>query len=156
MEPQLHIVRRGERVEQVRVLFQAYAESLNFALCFQHFEQELASLPGDYSVPAGCLLLAHMGGQPAGCVGVRRLAKNTCEIKRLYVVPEFRGQSLGRALARRAMDEAARAGYRRICLDTLPSMRAARSLYRSLGFRVRVPHHGRTLDGIQFMEAPLD
>lgn len=118
----------------VRSLFQEYADGLGVDLCFQGFADELATLPGRYARPAGGVWLAVAGEQLAGCVALRPFGDGAGEIKRLYVRPAFRGTGLGRTLAERVLTEAAAAGYRRVVLDTLPTMTAAASLYRSLGF----------------------
>jgi ribosomal protein S18 acetylase RimI-like enzyme len=119
----------------VRRLFEEYATSLGFDLAFQDFERELRDLPGGYAPPGGRLLVARARGEVAGCVGVRRLEAETCEMKRLYVSASLRGSGVGRALATAAVAAARELGYDRIRLDTVPSMVAARELYRSLGFR---------------------
>lgn len=133
-------------LEAVRKLFVEYAESLGFSLCFQGFDQELATLPGDYA-PQGCLLLAKQGSEAAGCVGVRRLDAERCEMKRLYVRPEFRGAGLGRRLAEHAIAFARKKGYRSMVLDTLPEMNEARGLYRKLGFVPCAPYYDNACVG---------
>jgi putative acetyltransferase len=143
-------------VATVRELFRAYAESLPFSLDFQGFQAELAELPGRFSPPAGCLLIARLASMPVGIVGLKPLALGIAEIKRLYVVPEARGCGLGRALAERAIAEAGAKGYERVRLDThRPSMAAAIALYRDLGF-VEIAPYGPDLDGeIAFFEKRL-
>ena len=121
-------------VATVRALFRAYAERLGIDLGFQDFEGELAALPGRYAPPAGSVLVAWDGDAAVGCVAMRPLDAATCEMKRLYVDPTARGGGLGRRLAERICEEACAAGYRRICLDTLPTMTTAIALYRALGF----------------------
>jgi ribosomal protein S18 acetylase RimI-like enzyme len=133
------------------VLFREYAESLGVDLSFQGFDEELAALPAGYDA----LLVAHVGGEPAGCVGVRPLDRTTCEMKRLYVRPVARGAGLGRSLALRAIEQARALGYQRMRLDTLPSMAAARSLYRELGFAEIEPYRHNPIAGAAFMELRL-
>jgi ribosomal protein S18 acetylase RimI-like enzyme len=129
-------VSAAEEMGPVRALFREYANSLGFDLCFQNFEQELAGLPGPYAPPSGCLLLAFVGDEPAGCVALKQLDEGACEMKRLYVRSRYRGTGLGRTLAEQIIEEARSLGYRAIRLDTVPSVMAgAVALYRSLGFQ---------------------
>lgn len=127
--------------DAVRDLFLEYGESQGFNTCFAGFGEELIALPGDYAPPRGCLLLAKEGGEAAGCVGVRPIDETKCEMKRLFVRSRYRGAGLGRRLAATAIERANGLGYRRICLDTLPTMREARALYASLGFRACAPYY---------------
>ncbi len=142
-----------ESIEVVRVLFQEYAQSLAFSLCFQDFDSELAQLPGKYARPEGRLLLA----QPeAGCVGVRPLAMGICEMKRMYVRPALRGHGLGRLLAEAAIREARAAGYTAMRLDTIEhTMNEAVALYRKLGFREIAPYRSNPIAGALYMELCL-
>lgn len=124
-----------ETLAPLRALFLEYAESLSYHICFESFQTELDQLPGVYGPPAGRLFLALVEGQPAGCVALKQIEPAIGELKRLYVRPAFRGRGLGRRLAQTILSEARALGYRAIRLDTLPSMNAARALYRSLGFK---------------------
>jgi GNAT superfamily N-acetyltransferase len=142
-------------LEEVRQLFREYAEWLAVDLCFQNFDQELASLPGDYAPPGGGLWIAGERPAVAGCVALRRLEPLICELKRLYVRPEFRGTGLGRCLVEQAMQEARQIGYRRMRLDTLPKMSAAQALYQSLGFRAIEPYNFHPIAGTSYLEAEL-
>jgi len=145
-----------EQVEHARELFQEYGESLGFSLCFQSFDKELAGLPGDYAPPQGRLLLAEHEGKVAGCVALHKLSDGVCEMKRLYVRPEFRGQALGRALAERVIAEARSAGYSAMRLDTIVGrMDAAIALYRELGFQEVPPYRENPIAGAIYMELKL-
>jgi carbonic anhydrase len=151
------------QLEQVRALFLEYGQSLGFSLCFQSFDQELAGLPGDYAPPAGRLLLAEVEGRPAGCVALHRLGESCadkrellCEMKRLYVRPDFRGRQLGRRLVEEAVRAARGIGYKKMRLDTVePIMGHAVALYRELGFREIPPYRENPIAGALYMELNL-
>lgn len=150
---------QAQSVEEIRLarqLFEEYAAGLGINLCFQNFEKELAELPGAYVPPAGRLLLAVAGGQTAGCVALRRIADSVCEMKRLYVRPEFRGTGLGRTLAEAIIVAARQIGYQRMRLDTLPGkMDRAIAVYRSLGFKEIDPYYSNPVEDAVFMELEL-
>jgi putative acetyltransferase len=159
------------QIARARELFLEYAQSLGFSLCFQNFEQELANLPGDYAPPDGRLLLAEYGGQLAGCVALHKLATKDdcesgsavyedasefCEMKRLYLRPQFRGKGLGRVIADRIIAEARQIGYRRMRLDTVePVMKDAVAMYRRLGFKEIAPYCANPMAGALYMELQL-
>ena len=145
------------QISQARELFLEYAQSLGFSLCFQNFDQELANLPGEYAPPAGRLLLAECAGQLAGCVALHRLDDTICEMKRLYLRPQFRGKGLGRTLADKIIAEARAIGYPSMRLDTVePVMRDAVAMYRKLGFREIAPYCKNPIAGALYMELQLN
>jgi putative acetyltransferase len=143
------------QIAEARRIFREYADRLGVDLCFQGFEQELAGLPGDYAAPRGRLLLALDGERVAGCVALRPISAGVCEMKRLYVRPEFRRTGLGRRLALEIMRQGRAIGYRHMRLDTLPVMQEAIALYRSLNFREIGPYRHNPVQGALFMETDL-
>jgi putative acetyltransferase len=144
------------QIAQARELFLEYADSLGFSLCFQSFDQEIASLPGGYAPPDGRLLLAEYRGQLAGCVALHKLDPEVCEMKRLYLRPQLRGRGVGRALAEAVIAEARVIGYRKMRLDTVePVMPNAVALYRRLGFREIDPYRANPIAGALYMELVL-
>ncbi len=144
------------QVAQARELLLEYAQTLGFSLCFQNFDKELAGLPGDYAPPDGRLLLAEFGGQIAGCVALHKLGNSVCEMKRLYLRPQFRGKGLGRALADRIIAEARQIGYQCMRLDTVePVMKDAVAMYRKIGFREIAPYCANPIAGALYMEFEL-
>jgi putative acetyltransferase len=146
--------------DATREVLREYAASLAVNLCFQNFDRELADLPGEYAAPSGQLLLAFVDGALAGCGGLRALPDsdhaNACEMKRLYVRPAFRRFGLGRLLAEALLDEARRAGYSSMLLDTLDEMEAARGLYATLGFVEVAPYYFNPIAGAHYLKAALD
>jgi len=145
-----------EEVTRARTLFEEYAASLDFDLHFQNFQEELAGLPGDYAAPHGCLLPAWHGDQVAGCVALRKVEADFCEMKRLYVRPAFRSRGVGKSLARTIIAEARKRGYSRMRLDTVPAMKEAQALYESLGFNRIPPYRHNPIPGAAFMELILE
>jgi putative acetyltransferase len=146
----------GTDFAQVRELFLEYARSLGFSLCFQDFDQEVARLPGKYAPPEGRLLLAEVQAQTAGCIGLRPLEPGICEMKRLYVRPEFRGKRIGLVLAQRVIIDARAIGYTRMRLDTVPSTMAdAVMLYKRLGFAEIAPYCENPIAGALYLELKL-
>ena len=146
-------------LDATREVFREYAQGLGVDLCFQNFEAELSSLPGEYAAPMGGLLLAFVDDKLAGCGGFRALPDvdyaNACEMKRLFVRRAFRHFGLGRSLAQALMDRATEAGYSCMLLDTLDDMEAARGLYESLGFEEIAPYYFNPIAGAHYLKVEL-
>lgn len=154
MPPTIRPARFPEHAEEVRLILREYAASLNFPLCFQSFEEELAGLPGKYAPPQGrCLLAAD--DSIAGIIALRPLEDGVCEMKRLYIRPAHRGSGLGRALCGELITQARAIGYRAMRLDTVPQMGAAQRLYEALGFLDIPPYYPNPVPGARFMELRL-
>ncbi|WP_437958338.1 GNAT family N-acetyltransferase [Sorangium sp. So ce119] len=145
----------AEQIAQVRALFLEYQASLDVDLCFQGFAGELARLPGSYAPPSGRLLLCTVEQVPRGCVALQAVTADDCEMKRLYVQPGQRGLGLGQRLVARVLDEARAIGYRRIYLDTLPSMARAMAMYEALGFKDVPPYRHNPVAGTRYMALAL-
>ena len=144
-----------EDIDSARRLFREYADSLGFGLDFQNFTEELAGLPGEYARPDGCIILAEEGAETAGCAALRKLSKEICEMKRMFVRPGSRGKGLGRKLAEAIISEAKKIGYKRMRLDTVASLKEANALYKSLGFQEIGPYRHNPLKGAVFLEKTL-
>jgi putative acetyltransferase len=138
-------------LDEIRTMLREYAAWLEVDLCFQNFEEELRGLPGDYAPPRGRLLIA----EGAGCVALRPIDEEICEMKRLFVRPDHRGSGLGRRLVSAIISEARAIGYRRMRLDTMPKMDRAQGLYASLGFREIAPYRFNPELGTRFLELEL-
>jgi ribosomal protein S18 acetylase RimI-like enzyme len=148
-------VETREQIEEIRRLLREYEASLGVSLCFQGFERELAELPGEYVPPGGRLWMALDTDEAVGCVALRRLDDETCEMKRLYLRPGSRARGVGRLLAVATIGEARKIGYKKMRLDTLAEMREARTLYESLGFKRIEPYCHNPMQGAIFMELKL-
>ncbi len=142
-------------MDAVRTLFTEYQQFLDVDLCFQDFDEELADLPGKYTPPSGAILFGWRGEALAGCVAMRPLTADTCEMKRLYVRDDHRGHGIGARLARASMEAARQAGYRRMCLDTLPKLATAIGMYERMGFRRIAPYYHNPLPGVLYLECTL-
>jgi ribosomal protein S18 acetylase RimI-like enzyme len=148
-------IKTAKHLDEIRQLFREYENFLGVDLCFQGFEEELARLPGEYAPPKGTLLLAVDGKNTAGCVALREFKGDACEMKRLYLRPEYRGVGLGRKLAKKIIEEAERIGYSSIRLDTLKNLKEAMGLYASLGFKRVDPYYDNPLPGVIYWELQL-
>ena len=144
-----------QHIEIAKKLFREYQQFLNVDLCFQGFEEELASLPGKYVEPTGAIFLAFHQGEIAGCVAVRPIKNRSCEMKRLYVKDEFRGLSIGKTLAMAIIDKAKRLGYLKMQLDTLERLQTAMGIYQQLGFEKTAPYYSNPLDEVVYWELDL-
>ncbi|MFT3743356.1 MAG: GNAT family N-acetyltransferase [Pyrinomonadaceae bacterium] len=145
-----------EHVDSARQLFREYENWLGLDLCFQGFEAELAALPGKYASPDGRLYLAYSDQKLAGCIALRKLSDGICEMKRLFIRNEFRGQKIGVGLIEKVIDDALEIGYRTLRLDTFPpKMGKAVSLYETHGFRPIDPYYDNPNEDVLFMELSL-
>jgi ribosomal protein S18 acetylase RimI-like enzyme len=144
-----------QEVAIVRELLREYETALGVDLCFQNFARELDELPGDYAPPRGLLLLARDDDAIAGCIALRPVDEDTCEMKRLYVRGAFRASGLGRRLVEQVIGTAHTIGYRRMVLDTLPTMVAAQRLYASFGFIDIAPYRHNPIAGTRFLGMKL-
>ena len=149
-------------IAHARTLLQEYARALDFDLCFQSFDAELANLPGEYAPPSGRLLLAYIKDEPAGSIALHAIPdasqpeKTICEMKRLYVRPKFRGHDLGRQLIDRVLSEARAIGYTHMRLDTISgTMDRAIALYRAYGFYEIPPYRPNPQPGVLYFELAL-
>ncbi len=149
-------VQSGSALEDIRSLFLEYARGLNFNLCFQNFDRELEELPGAYGLPHGRLILCEVDGRPAGCIAVKPLEAGVCELKRLFVRPEFRRRKLGLKLTQRIIEEARSIGYTVMRLDTIRgTMDNAIALYECVGFREIPAYYHNPIPNAFYMELHL-
>ena len=146
---------RTEEMDEVRNLFREYQDFLDFDLCFQSFERELADLPGDYALPMGCLYLALQEQNIVGSIAIRPLKNEVCEMKRLYLRPPARSRGLGRALCTTVIDWAQKVGYKKMKLDTVSKLQSAIQLYRNLGFLPCEQYCENPQPDVEFFELSL-
>lgn len=144
-----------DMIEKIKKLFLEYVQSLKIDLSFQNFEEELETLPGKYGLPSGTLILALVDGEEAGCIALRNISENICEMKRLYVRDCYRGLGIGRKLINIIIEEALKMNYQYIRLDTLSTMKSAQELYLASGFYDIEPYVYNPIEGARFMELKL-
>jgi ribosomal protein S18 acetylase RimI-like enzyme len=149
-----HIIGQ-DMIEEVKQIFLEYAQSLEIDLAFQNFETEFKTLPGKYGPPDGVLILALVDDKAAGCIALRKIAEDTCEMKRLYVRDDYKGLGIGRRLVTMLIEEASILKYHYMRLDTLSTMKQALNLYVSLGFYDIAPYVYNPIKGARFMELKL-
>lgn len=142
-------------IDDAKALMTEYAESLDFELCFEGFADEMEAFPGEYAPPTGCLFVALVAGAPSGCIGIRRIDDDSCEMKRLYVKSEHRGYKIGRSLAETAVERARQIGYKKMRLDVVENMKAAVALYRSLGFSAPIAYRHNPIEAALYLELDL-
>lgn len=151
----IRVARGDGDMDIAREMFREYQQWLGVDLCFQDFDDELASLPGCYAAPAGEIFIASEGDSVAGVVAVRPVGEGRSEMKRLYVRDPWKGIGLGRRLAELVVDYAKKQGYRTMVLDTLPHLHAAISIYERMGFKKTQPYYENPLPGVVYMEKIL-
>ena len=161
--PEIKVVPALDHKDEVKALFTEYTDMLvkgdaafRKYMEIQHYDEELEHLEKKYGPPGGRLYLAYCGGRAAGCIGLRRIDADRCELKRLYVRPEFRGFRLGGLLVNRIIEEARGEGYKRMLLDTLPFLESAQHIYKKSGFREVPPYNDSPMSDSIFMELDLE
>lgn len=152
-----HVVGQSEEINIIRQLFKEYSKELNEDLCFQSFDEELQNPLIKYGPPSGSLFLGQWNNGPAGCIALKPLnEKGTCEMKRLYVRPEYRKYGIGNELVKSLLLDAKRNGYKKMVLDTLSRLRPAIELYRRHGFENTSAYYQNPLPGVVYMEKLLN
>ncbi|MEM6345930.1 MAG: GNAT family N-acetyltransferase [Bacteroidota bacterium] len=144
-----------QQIERVKILLKFYGALRNHDAALGNYQAELDSLPGKYAAPKGCLLIAHEGNQAVGCVAFQALSESICEMKRMFVLPDYQGQKIGFRLVERLVAEARLAGYQIMRLDTHPHMHRAAKLYQSMGFYAIERYNQNPTPGIRFFEKIL-
>ncbi len=143
-------------IKTIRELLLEYGQMRDFDIALGDYEKELLELPGEYSSPTGSLLIAFYDNNPAGCVALRKIDDDVCEMKRLYVKIKYRGNKIGKALVLEIIKKACQLGYKLMRLDTHPWMKDAELLYRSIGFKEIKAYHFNPIEGVKYFELPLE
>ena len=150
------VTKQGSALESVKDLFKAYLEELNEDLCFQSFDSEIDNPLYKYSAPTGALFIATYNARPVGCIALQPLQEaHTCEMKRLYVVPEYRSLKIGDALVKSLLQEAKALGYTTMKLDTLERLQAAIKLYQKFEFETVTAYYDNPLPSVVYMQKDL-
>ena len=152
----VQVMREGDELDTIRILFREYGTELGEDLCFQGFDAELGNPFKKYGPPAGALLLALWEGEPAGCIALTPMREaGACEMKRLYVRPGYRQHGIGRLLVDALLEEARRRNYTSMKLDTLQRLQAAIRLYEQYGFVHIAPYYDNPIGDVVYMEKRL-
>jgi ribosomal protein S18 acetylase RimI-like enzyme len=144
-----------KQIKHTKELFIEYNNYLGIDLSFQNFNEELESLPGNYTPPKGCILLAYYENNLVGCVALRKLQNHLCEMKRLFIRPKYRRKNIGKSLSTAIINKAKEIGYKFMRLDTLPFMKEAINLYLKLGFKEIAPYRYNPFENAKFFELKL-
>lgn len=144
-----------DMIEEIKQLFLEYSQSLKIDLAFQNFETEFNTLPGKYGPPDGILILVLVDSKRSGCIALRKISEDICEMKRLYVRNDYRGLGIGKKLIGMIIEEARKLKYSYIRLDTLPTMKKAQELYTLFGFYDIEPYIYNPIKGARFLELKL-
>lgn len=144
-----------DRLDEVETLFREYHKMLGIDLGFQNYEEELTHLPEKYAMPDGRLYVIYLEDKLAGCIALRRFGINQCEMKRLFVRPQFRGLRLGQILAEKIIKDAKMIGYEEMVLDTLSTLQSAVTMYRKMGFEEVAPYYDNPLKDVLYFKIKL-
>ena len=155
LEFRLILAHDTEGIATTRLMFEEYQRELGIDLCFQSFQEELDTLPGKYGPPSGTLYLLYVDRELAGCGALRPIEEGVCEIKRIYIRPNFRRMGLARAISLKLLQDASDLGYQTVKLDTLARLQGAVPIYRSLGFVETTPYNFNPEEDIVYMERPV-
>ena len=151
-----HIVEEGPELDAIRELFREYEKELNEDICFQSFDEELKDPLKKYGPPSGDLVLAYWEDQVAGCIALTKMKDHgACEMKGLYVRPQFRKNKLGRILIEDLLNSAKERHYRIMRLDTFEKLEPAVHLYQQYGFKNISAYYNNPLPGVLYMELDL-
>jgi GNAT superfamily N-acetyltransferase len=149
-------VETEDDIEIARYLLLEYGRLRSFDIALGDYDKELAELPGEYSLPQGCFLIAFYNDDPVGCVALRKIDDDFCEMKRLYVKTKYRGIKIGKALVLEIIKEACQIGYKIMRLDNHPWMKEAEFIYKSVGFKEIEAYRFNPIKGVKYFELDLE